>query len=264
MPKQRHKKPARPAPKRSAAKTRAKVRKPVRAHKPAKASTRSRPAGKTPARVAKTSAARRSAPAAPKKPSTGPAGPSNRDRAVDVYEHGFQALQQREFGRAATLFARVVSDYPDEKELHERAKVYLTICERQKGSPAPTPRSLEERINAATVAINRGAYAEGLALLRKVETDHRDNDHLHYLLCVAHAVLGEATLALDHLKRAVALNPENRYLASQDADLESLRADAGFTAALDTPQIQAPGHAPVKASASMKAAAPGKAGTRRR
>jgi hypothetical protein len=198
------------------------------------------------------------------KPAAAPAGPSQRDLAVDVFERGFKALQLREFGRSAELFTRVVSGYPDEKELHERARVYLAICERQRSRPAATPRSLEERINAATVAINRGACGEGVALLRKLEPDHRDNDHLQYLLCVAHAVLGEAGQALQHLRLAIALNPENRFLASQDADLESLRGDHGFAAALDTPQFQAPAQPPSKAQATVKAAASAKAGPRRR
>jgi hypothetical protein len=41
--------------------------------------------------------------------------------------------------------------------------------------------------------------------------------------------------AVDHLKQAIALNPENRNLARQDPDLESVREHPGFREALDTP-----------------------------
>jgi hypothetical protein len=39
--------------------------------------------------------------------------------------------------------------------------------------------------------------------------------------------------ALDHLRQAVTLNPENRSLARQDPELESLRDDPGFRAIVE-------------------------------
>jgi tetratricopeptide (TPR) repeat protein len=238
MPKQRHAKPARPAQKKPAAKTQAKARpavKTAKARKPA-------PPVKTPAAPPARKDAKRQV-AAATKPSFVPAGPSPHDLAVDAFERGFQALQQRQFGRAAELLSQVINAYPDEKELQERARVYLSICERQKNNQGSSPRSLEERINAATVAINRGAFSEGLTLLRKLEPEHRDNDHIQYMLCVAYTVLGDLPRAVDHLKHAVALNHENRYLASQDADLEALRQEPGFNAALETPPAAKPAKA---------------------
>jgi tetratricopeptide (TPR) repeat protein len=255
MPKQRHAKPARPASKKPVPKIKAKKTRPaakaVRHAKvaaPAKAAARkakARPAARPPVKATAKAPARRpaapakkvakrSAAAAPVAKVPGvPAGPSSHELAVEAFEHGFQALQQRQFGRAAEFLAEVVDEYPDEKEMQERARVYLNICERQKNSHGPHPRSLEERISAATVAINRGAFSEALALLRKAESDHRDNDHVQYMLCVAHTMLGDVSHALEHLKLAVSLNHENRYLASQDADLDPLRADTGFGAALE-------------------------------
>ncbi len=190
------------------------------------------PARKAPASPPVRRARAASASAAAPKPV--PAGPSPHELAVEAFERGFQALQQRQFGRAAQFLATVLKDYPDEKEMQERARVYLSICERQQASPAQHPRSLEERINAATVALNRGAVGEGLALLRKLESDHGDHDHVQYMLCVAFTGVGDLPHALEHLKQAVALNHENRYLATQDVDLDPLRQDPGFAAALET------------------------------
>jgi tetratricopeptide (TPR) repeat protein len=168
-----------------------------------------------------------------------PAGPSVHDLAVAAFEKGFQALQAREFGRAAKLLAAVVDDYPDEKELQERARVYLSICERRVAAgERRKPQSLEESINEATVALNRGETSQGLALLRKLETERGDHDHVQYMLSVAYTLLGDFPQALEHLKQAVALNHENRYLATQDADLDPLRHDPGFPAALETPSVR--------------------------
>jgi tetratricopeptide (TPR) repeat protein len=154
---------------------------------------------------------------------------------VNAFERGFQALQQRHFGRAAELLASIVNKFPDEKEMQERARVYLSICERQAGRRDPKPRTFEERKNAATVAINRGAFDEGLTLLRKLETEDSGNDHVQYMLGVVYASTGDVERALAHLRNAIELNPENRFLSNQDVDLEPLRQNAGFAALLAAP-----------------------------
>ena len=53
------------------------------------------------------------------------------------------------------------------------------------------------------------------------------------MLAVAHAQRGEHAEAIAHLERAIALNPENRALARRDPDLEPLRDDEAFRAALE-------------------------------
>jgi tetratricopeptide (TPR) repeat protein len=147
-----------------------------------------------------------------------------------MYERGFQALQQREFGRAATLLGSVVNGFVDEKELQERARVFLAICERQAAGRDPKPRSFAERLNAATITVNRGAFDEGLTLFRKLEAEDPNNDHVHYMLSVTYTSLGDVPQALAHLHQAIALAPENRIRSAQDLDLEPLRQDPGFAA----------------------------------
>jgi tetratricopeptide (TPR) repeat protein len=156
---------------------------------------------------------------------------------MEVFERGFRELQVRNFKEAARVLSSIIHGYPDEKELHERARVYIAICERQIESKRDrTPKTVEERINAATVAINRGAYAEGLDLLRPVaKKDESENDAVHYMIAVAHAGLGDAPAAVASLQQAIELNPENRFLAAQDGDLDPIRATAAFVAVLENP-----------------------------
>lgn len=240
MPKPRHSQTSRPAAKKPTAAARPKAHPAVKGKKAPHKNT------SKPARALAAAHARVVAAAGKKAPKNGPlskaapvaavsAGPSPRDLAVDAFEHGFQALQVRQYARAAEFLASVVNGYPDEKELQERARVYLNICERQKLMREPAPRSFDERVNAATIAINRGAVDEGLSLLRKLEAEDRTSDHVQYMLSVAHTQAGDTANALLHLRQAVELNPENRFLATQDADLEDLRRAEGFLALLEAP-----------------------------
>ncbi len=168
--------------------------------------------------------------------------------AVHAYEQGVEALQQRDFRRAESLFVSVIERYPEEKELHERVRVYLNVCRRQAAPPDRTPRTPSERVYAATLAINAGAYDDGLAQLRQALDAEPENDHVHYMLGVVHALRQDFASSLAHLQRAVELNPENRFLALQDADLSGLRdADASFRMVIDgafTRRERREGHRP--------------------
>jgi tetratricopeptide (TPR) repeat protein len=160
------------------------------------------------------------------------------EAAVEMFERAFRALQQRQFGRAAELLKAIIKTYPEEKELQERVRVYLTLCERQASSKEPAPKTFEDRVYAATVAINRGAYDEGLTLLRRLEAEDGSNDHVHYMLSVVHALKGDIAAGLGHLRQAIDLNPENRYLASQDVDFEPLHEMESFVALLEAPVVR--------------------------
>jgi tetratricopeptide (TPR) repeat protein len=153
--------------------------------------------------------------------------------AVALYEKGLAALQRHEYDRAVSVLQSVLRQYPEEKELHERVRLYLNICERQATPREASPHTVDERLYASTLAINGGKYDEAISHLRLVRDEDPDNDHALYMLAVAHAQRGEHAEALAHLERAIALNPENRGLARRDPDLEPIRGDEAFRNALD-------------------------------
>ena len=155
--------------------------------------------------------------------------------AVAVYERGLEALQRHDYHGAIDLLESVLRQFPDERELHERVRLYLNICQRQATPREASPQTIDERLYAATLAINGGQYDQAIAHLRLVRDEDPDNDHALYMLAVAHAQRDEHAEAIAHLERAIALNPENRALARTDPDLEPLRDDDAFRAALEAP-----------------------------
>jgi tetratricopeptide (TPR) repeat protein len=164
-------------------------------------------------------------------------------QAVALYEQGVAALQGHEYSRASTLLRSVLSGYPDEKELHERARLYLNICERQVESRASAPKSPEERIFAATVAFNTGDYDEALIHLRAAAQDAPDHDHALYMMAATLALRDQPDEAVAVLLRAIELNSENRAMARHDPDLASIRGHEHVRAALEAvapPRTAAP------------------------
>ena len=196
-----------------------------------------RPAQKSPKRAAEAAVLPR--PEAPAPTTTPePSGPQRRStyfEAVALYERGVDALQRHAYPQAAHLLESVLRQYPEERELHERVRLYLNICQRQATQREAAPQTIDERLYAATLAINGGQYDQAIAHLRLVRDEDPDNDHAIYMLAVAHAQRDEHAEAVAHLERAIALNPENRALARNDPDLEPLHDDDAFRAALEAP-----------------------------
>ncbi|MGE3510002.1 MAG: tetratricopeptide repeat protein [Vicinamibacterales bacterium] len=197
-----------------------------------------RPKGQTSAPSRQSAAAKKGGSPHPPDSSTEsqPSRPARRStygEAVALYEQGVQALQQHQYAEAQRLLGSVLTRYPDEKELHERVRLYLNICQRQATPRAPSPQTVDERLYAATLALNEGHYDEAISHLRLVRDEDPDNDYALYMLAVAHAQRGEHVEALAHLERSITLNPDNRSLARQDPDLDILREDGTFQDTLD-------------------------------
>jgi len=155
--------------------------------------------------------------------------------AVAAYEKGLEALQRHDYNNALELFEGVLTSFPEERELHERVRLYLNVCRRHAAPKASAPQSVQERLYASTLALNGGRYDEAIAHLRLVRDEDPDNDHALYMLAVAHAQRGEHAESIAHLERAIALNPENRAIARRDPDLDALHDDDAFHAALGAP-----------------------------
>jgi tetratricopeptide (TPR) repeat protein len=154
---------------------------------------------------------------------------------VAIYERGVQALQRHDYRGGAESFRAVIDRYPEERELLERARLYLRVCERETERQAPQPQTAGEHVYAATVALNSGDHAGALNHLQRALSKDSDNDHAHYIMAATLSLRGRQDEALEHLERSIALNPENRSQARQDPDLENIRRHERFRATIDAP-----------------------------
>jgi tetratricopeptide (TPR) repeat protein len=230
----------RPARKKPAAKKRTPVKAATR--KAAPAGARKAAAGRKPARMPVAARPRRAVPEPGEAPAASAPPPAAARKpgfyeAVAIYERGVQALQRHDYEGAAGFFRTVLERYPDERELLERARLYLRVCERETARQPTGPKTAAERVYAATVALNSGDHTGALDHLQRALGEDPDSDHAHYIMAVALGMRGRPDEALDHLRRAIGLNPDNRGLAREDPDLESIRNHESFGSALNTPAL---------------------------
>ena len=150
-----------------------------------------------------------------------------------------EALQRRHYTDAGDAFRMLVSRFPAERALLDRARVYLDVCERELGRRPVQPTTAEERLTAATAALNNGDENRAERLVQAVLAEHPEQDLALYLSAAIHARRGRRDDALAQLRHAIALSPDAAAQATLDPDFDLLHDSEAFHA-LTTPRTRLP------------------------
>ncbi len=157
--------------------------------------------------------------------------------AVHAYEAGIKLMHAEEFEKAIRCFENLISDYPDEPEIQERAKVLLHACEKKIQEKAKTVlRSADDHYNVGVAELNRRELESAIQHLQHALKLTPKADHVLYALAAANALQGNRDQALQHMKLAIQHRPENRFMAARDSDFESLNEDPDFRQLVTTPE----------------------------
>jgi tetratricopeptide (TPR) repeat protein len=169
-----------------------------------------------------------SADVAPKKVLTLKELSKHAENARKDYDRGVAALQKKKLDEAERHFIDLIQKYPEEKELVDRSRVYLTVCERQRRDPRPALTEPEDFYYAAVLEKNRGNVAEAIEHLKNAARKN-GGGRVDFLLACCYALNGEAGTAVEHLRRAIEEDQRHRVLARHDTDFDPVR---------DTPEFQ--------------------------
>src|SRR5439155_9684999 len=134
--------------------------------------------------------------------------------AVHAYEAGLKAMHAEDFEKAKKILENLVTEYPDEPEVQERAKVLVSACEKKIHEKARTVlRSADDHYNIGIAYLNRRELDSALQHLQQALKLAPKADHILYALAAASALKGDREHALIYLKQSVQHRPENRFLA---------------------------------------------------
>lgn len=172
-----------------------------------------------------TSTARRTSRAIAAAPRQGASGAQQ--RILHDYQNALQLMQESKFEKARILLEKIVPDAPP--EILERARVYLTACARNGRVAALTFNSPDEHYDYAISLLNAGSYEEARDQFEAILNGSPRADFAHYGMALLCSMTGQAEEALDHLGRAIEINPACRIQARSDADFVDMADDPRFT-----------------------------------
>jgi tetratricopeptide (TPR) repeat protein len=151
-----------------------------------------------------------------------------KQQQLKLYEEALKHFQQQKFHRAQQVLERVLEG--PSKELGDRARVHLRICEQRISRlPAPTAKSAEDHYTQGVTLMNLGRWDEAREHLDRAHKAAPKADHIVYAMAALDCLTGEADSAMQNLKIAIQLRPENRYHARNDEDFAFLQEDPRFT-----------------------------------
>jgi hypothetical protein len=129
----------------------------------------------------------------------------------------------------------VLEGFPQERGLCDRSQVYLDLCERELARSPSGPLSIEERLTAATAALNDDVEEKAEELARGVLTESPQQDLAMYIVAAVAARRGDRDAAIDWLGQAVSANPEIRAQVRHDDDFSALHDLEAFQRLLEVP-----------------------------
>jgi tetratricopeptide (TPR) repeat protein len=146
--------------------------------------------------------------------------------AVRNFEFGARAFQRQNYQKAKEIFEKLASS--GVAGVAERSLIYLRLCEQKLSHPSPPPKKAEDLYTLGVGALNSRRLDDAIGYLNKAQKSSPKLEHICYALAAAYSLRGDAQSALQHLKEAITLRPQNRIQARRDEDFQALATDARF------------------------------------
>ena len=146
--------------------------------------------------------------------------------AVKNFELGARAFQKQNYQKAKEIFEKLA--FSGVAGVAERARVHLRLCERKLSRPGPPPKKAEDLYTLGVGALNSRRLDDAIEYLNKAQKLAPKLEHVSYALAAAYSLRGDAEAALQHLREAISLRPQNRIQAKHDEDFQVLATDSRF------------------------------------
>ncbi len=150
------------------------------------------------------------------------------EKALAAYSQGIKAFRKGDCAKAKEYFEALLEKHAAEKELVDRAKIYLDICEiRQKKDAIPL-KTFEDYFLYAVYKLNQEDFEETIKLLEKARAKEPNEGKAVYLMALAYCQMGDVDKCLESLKEAVHMDKFFGILARNELKLEPLWEDKKF------------------------------------
>src|ERR1022692_3959411 len=160
-------------------------------------------------------------------PKKQPAEDPRHTQAVQSYESGLRALQERKFEKAKGHLQKVLTG--PNKSFVDRAQVHILTCDKHIEAPALQFKTTEEHYDYAVSLINSGDYVTAREQLDKLLKQNPKAEYVLYGLAALHCLTGHVEESLKTLGEAIQVKPSLRFQARNDTDFQNLAEDPRFT-----------------------------------
>jgi tetratricopeptide (TPR) repeat protein len=136
-------------------------------------------------------------------------------------------MQEHKFEKAKGLLEKILA--AGQRELMDRARVHLNLCNQQLAGGATSFKTHEEHFDYAVSLMNGGQFDQARTHMEKILKSNPKADFAYYGLAVVDCLTGQVESSLKNLGESIRLNPQNRFQARNDSDFQNMADDPRFT-----------------------------------
>jgi len=156
-------------------------------------------------------------------------------KKIDSYEKSIQsfgdavkAFRKGNCEKAVELFNTLIEKHASEKELVDRARIYLEICKKVESEKTILLKTFDDFYESGVLLMNQGDYEEALKLFNKAVEKDPNHAKILYFMAAIYQSMGDSDQSLEYLKKSIQIDKYFKILAQNDSDFEALREDKKF------------------------------------
>jgi len=150
------------------------------------------------------------------------------EKSLAAYGQAMKLFRKGDLAKAQELFKAFLEKHPEEKELVDRAKMYLSISESRLDKESIQLKTFEDYYQYSVYKLNQEDYEQALKLLMKAREKEPKEGKIPYLMSLVHCQMGNVEKCLETLKDAVRLDRYYGILAQNESAFEPIWEDKKF------------------------------------
>jgi tetratricopeptide (TPR) repeat protein len=154
-------------------------------------------------------------------------------KSISAYEQAMKAFHKGDFEKAEELLSAFLEKDPDEKEVVDRARIYLSICLNKKEKKTVILKTFEDYYQNGVYKANQGKFEEAINLLEKAQKIEPKQGKIPYLMSLVSVQQDNIDETVTHLERAVKLDDYFKILAQNEIDFDNIKGDERFKAIVE-------------------------------
>ncbi len=149
-------------------------------------------------------------------------------KALTVYSQAMRLFHKGHYSEAAAKLKVLLEKFSKEREIADRAQVYLAICQERGKKEEIQLKTFDDYYQYSVYKINQGNYEEALKYLSKAHQMQPKEGKILYLMADVYCLMGNKDECLEYLKKAIQVDKFFRILAQNERDFADLREDKKF------------------------------------
>jgi tetratricopeptide (TPR) repeat protein len=153
---------------------------------------------------------------------------SEYEKALAEFTKAVKAFNKKDDEKSKEALTDFIQNFSEEKELVDRANIYLKIVESRLDPPKKSLKTAEDFYVEGVFQMNQGSLDSALKSFEMAHSKEPKQGKFLYALADAYCLKKEHDDALKYLKQAVKLDSQFGTLAQNEVDFDPIKKEKRF------------------------------------